>query len=336
MSRVRVYLLGLFGAAAAAWGFFAIYHQLAHVSFRRKAKNGIPLKGDVFSTKYQKTSPNQSVQLDLSPCVKGESENRVSVDELKHLIFLLPASNTKTSFEIMRTFVQFSNYNENIPSFRSAAVLDDLCSLLHLGGDDEFLRSVNVHVLNLFSNLIVDGIIREHLKAYVGCFFDAKLSSLCTAELVALLRLLGNFSMMDDACISVGKYFSEVFEYVASESNMVRRQAWTVLLNLSCNKHCVDVILETEAFDGFETGLKKIFSEKNEVILLKSIKFLCNVYQGMRIRNRKQFSRESILNALLSAKANLILQATLFLTQAGSTSEELADAQRLLLMLEDC
>uniref|UniRef100_A0A0R3WBU6 Arm_2 domain-containing protein n=1 Tax=Taenia asiatica TaxID=60517 RepID=A0A0R3WBU6_TAEAS len=213
--------------------------------------------------------------------------------------------------------------------------LDDLCSLLHLGRDDEFLRSVNVHVLNLFSNLIVDGIIREHLKAHIGRFFDVKLS-LCTAELVALLRLLGNFSMMDDACVSVGKYFSEVFEYVASESNVVRRQAWTVLLNLSCNKRCVDVILKTEAFDGFETGVKGIFTEKNEVILLKSIKFLCNVYQGMRIQNRKPFSRESILNALLSAKANLILQATLFLTQAGSASEEFADAQRLLLMLEDC
>lgn len=50
------------------------------------------------------------------------------------------------------------------PSFRSATVLDDLCSLLHLGGDGDFLRSANVNVLNLFSNLIVDGIIRGHLK----------------------------------------------------------------------------------------------------------------------------------------------------------------------------
>lgn len=115
MVRVRVYVLGLFGAVAATFGFLAIYRQFAHIFFRRKAKNGIPLRGDAFSTNCQKTPLNQPVQLGLSPCAKkGESENRVSAEELKQLISLLPVSNTENFLRIMKTFIQFSNYNENI------------------------------------------------------------------------------------------------------------------------------------------------------------------------------------------------------------------------------
>ncbi|VDM35324.1 unnamed protein product [Hydatigera taeniaeformis] len=66
-------------------------------------------------------------------------------------------------------------------------------------------------------------------------------------ELVALVRLLGNFSMMDDACVTVGQHLSEVLELITSESDVVKRQVWTVLLNLSCNKQCLDVILRAES-----------------------------------------------------------------------------------------
>ncbi|KAL5112212.1 hypothetical protein TcWFU_005782 [Taenia crassiceps] len=230
MSQIRVYILGLFGAAVAALGFFAIYRQSAHVSLRRKAKNGVPRN----ATNYHKISPNQSVQLDLSPCLKkDDSENRVSAEEIKHLMSLLPASNNEKFFRIMKTFVQLSNYNENI----------------------------------VFSRLLI--------------FLQS-------------LRL-------------------------------GQQQSWLSFV------HCC-----IWASDGFVAGLRKIFSEKNEVILLKSTKFLCNMYQGICIQGRRQFSQESIFKALISAKGHLTLQATLFLSQAGPESEKFANAQHLLRVLVDC
>ncbi|KAH9286980.1 hypothetical protein ECG_01430 [Echinococcus granulosus] len=331
MFRVGVYVLGLFGAAAATLGFFVIYRQLGHASSCRKSEGRKPLRISAYFVDNQEIALWQLGQLNFSRCgEKNKSDNQVSVEELKHLISLLPALNTMSSLKIMKTLIRFSNYSENIPSFRSTKVLDDLFSLLNLGGDGEFLRLTNVHVLNLFANLIIDGNIREHLKAHIGFFFDVTLPSLQVNEVIAMLRLLGNFSMMDDTCVTVGMHFPEVFEFVAGQSDGVRRQAWTILLNLSCNMQCVDVILGTATFDGFKASLRELLTEKNDVILLKSIKFLCNLYQGLRIQKRNQFSRDSILNELLSAKENLILQTTLFLPYAVAVGEVFADAQHLL------
>lgn len=51
--------------------------------------------------------------------------------------------------------------------------------------------------------------------------------------------------MLSDSADAVAKHNSEIFEFIACESPSIRRQAWTVLLNLSCESDCVLVMLES-------------------------------------------------------------------------------------------
>ncbi|VDN39859.1 unnamed protein product [Dibothriocephalus latus] len=124
---------------------------------------------------------------------KHSSDHTVSTEEVEHLVSLLAASTTTKLMKIMKTLLSFTNFRENMASFRSKKTLDTLTSHILLGGDGAFLRSVNVSVLNLLSNLTVDD------ETTVDNLFDANLSGLTEEELVAFLRFLGNLALMEDS-----------------------------------------------------------------------------------------------------------------------------------------
>ena len=66
--------------------------------------------------------------------------------------------------------------------------------------------------------------------------------------------------MMSDSCINVKKHFSEIFSLTTCEVDIVRRQAWTVLLNMSCDVQCVDEILRSQV------PSKRTFSRKSRYL----------------------------------------------------------------------
>ncbi|VDL25612.1 unnamed protein product [Hymenolepis diminuta] len=325
-SRIAI---GLIGAAATAFGVILIFRHYNDIQKIKKIKAQHAERDE---------SPANSSSPSFTTCSgnNDKSEASISPEEIQHLVSMLSAANTTKFFKIMKTLIQFSNDNVNIPSFSSHYILDNLYSQLTLGGDGDFLRSVNVHVLNLFTNIVVDEAIRNHLKVKIDRFFDAKLSTLDVNEIVALFRLLGNFAMLSDSADAVAKHSSEIFEFIACESPSIRRLAWTVLLNLSCESDCVLVMLESSVSNGADGILINSLREKDEIILSKSLKFLCNVYKSLQPLHEDKFSRESLFACLLKAKEDLKLQTTLLLPQLTSSEEAYEDTQRLLQILEEC
>nr|CDS34029.1 cyclin dependent kinase 7 [Hymenolepis microstoma] len=324
-SRIAI---GLIGVVTTACGVVLIYRHYNDIQKLKKFK--------VLHTKRE-VSPVDSISSNLvtRSCQNDKSDSSISPKEIRHLVSMLPSANTTKFFKIMKTLIQISNNNVNIPSFSSHDILDNLYSQLTLGGDGEFLRSVNVHVLNLFTNLVVDEAIRGYLTVKIDRFFDAKLSTLNMNEMVALFRLLGNFSMLSDSAYVVAEHFSEIFEFIVCELAPIRRQAWTVLLNLSCELDCIIIMLESSGSNDVDEILRNPFREKDEMILSKSLKFLCNVYRNLRPLDNGKFSRESLFAHLLKTKDDLKQQTTLYLSQVTSTEEIYEDVQRLSEILEE-
>ncbi|VDO05176.1 unnamed protein product [Rodentolepis nana] len=323
-SRIAI---GLIGIATTTFGAILIYRHYIDIQKLRnikilRAKREVPSADSIPSNHVARSQKNDKLDSSISP------------EEIRHLVSLLPSANTTKFFKIMKTLIQLSNDNTNIPSFSSHDILDKLYSQLTLGGDGEFLRSVNVHVLNLFTNLVVDESIRDHLKVKIDQFFDAKMSALNMNEMVALFRLLGNFSMLNDSAKAVAEHFSEIFGFIAHESAPVRRQAWTILLNLSCEPDCVLIMLKSSVSNEVDEILRNPFWEKDEIILSKSLKFLCNIYRSLPLLDYGKFSRESLYTNLLKTKDNLKLQTELHLSQVSSTEEIYEDIQRLSEILE--
>lgn len=76
-------------------------------------------------------------------------------------------------------------------------------------------------------------------------FFNIEFSTLSENEQIALFRLFGNFATLSDSACEVNKHYAEIFEFATQESAAVRRQAWTILLNLSCDPFCTNTMLES-------------------------------------------------------------------------------------------
>ncbi|VDD78235.1 unnamed protein product [Mesocestoides corti] len=156
-------------------------------------------------------------------------------------------------------------------------------------------------------------------------------------ESIAFLRLLGNLSMLEDSCVSVREHAPELFGLIGSQSPAVRRQVLTVLLNLSCDAQCIDFLLLSKAPSEFGESVRNLFQDRDdEVIFGKSLKFLCNMYEGLQTHGLAHFPEGSAGWELLDAKADIALQTTLLPFSTGNMSTVLGDSQRLLQLLENC
>uniref|UniRef100_A0A5K3G0Z1 Arm_2 domain-containing protein n=1 Tax=Mesocestoides corti TaxID=53468 RepID=A0A5K3G0Z1_MESCO len=291
MPQVQIYVLGLTGFAAGTLGlYFACRHFYESQSrcTRKASKNNAA------------ASPtNSKEQLDVQPTPIPCLSDRSPIDHnhpevLERLLSLIPTSSTTVSSKIMKTILQMSNFNTNLPLFRSPNILNSLSSLLTFENSSDFSRSINVFVLNLFANIFVDDAVREHLITQMKRFSAMKVFLQHEEESIAFLRLLGNLSMLEDSCVSVREHAPELFGLIGSQSPAVRRQVLTVLLNLSCDAQCIDFLLLSKAPSEFGESVRNLFQDRDdEVIFGKSLKFLCNMYEGLQTHGLAHFPEGS-------------------------------------------
>nr|VZH90284.1 unnamed protein product [Spirometra erinaceieuropaei] len=330
MPAFRIYLLGT--VAALAVGAYWIYRS-TYIQRKKSSQDKRTHRPVSNNSTYVEGVLQQNERPEAS------RDHTVSRAEVEYLVSLLASSNTTKFLKITKTLLSFTNFRENMVSFRSQKTLETLISHVLLGGDGAFLRTVNVSVLSILSNLVVDDEVRQYLKANIDNLFDANLSSLTEEELIAFLRFLGNLALLEDSCAPVSKHAADVYELTGSKSALVQQQAWTVLLNLSCDANSLPVLLSAEVSDEVAPTILEMLSvNENELTLSKVLKFLCNAYSYLSTHPQlAQGPSKSMTERLLALRSDLQMQATLLLPCTTSLSNEsiFPDTQRLLGILEN-
>ncbi len=114
MTHARTYILGTFAAAAAAVGVYFAYRQYCGKTGRctNPKRRPVPIK-PVKSTR-QREPLRQAAPQPAPPPNAAPHPDQVSPAELEHLVEMLASANTTKFVKIMRTLLQFSNFNYNM------------------------------------------------------------------------------------------------------------------------------------------------------------------------------------------------------------------------------
>lgn len=267
------------------------------------------------------------------------NQEKLTVELASCIHTFLLSSDFDLRQKLLALLHQASSFHGNFRVMRESRCLDTVFELLDSTTSSPSVQRQNLIILQIATNVACDQQCLRIIEKYLDEIVAIADTRTYSDDACVALQALGNVALTHAGCISLKRYFNRICMMLDTRDPYLLRNVLTILLNISCDEQCCNLLRFVEVPENFLNTISFAFSTLvPPVISSKMAAFLRNVYSVIAVSPGPRSydnGRKSLMTFLQDSRS----QVKSYLLPVIASSEEQTElhsyAQSLCNVLND-